>query len=467
MRIVWFRQDLRCQDHPALSEAAQKGEVLPLYILNDTHPGKWVMGEASRLWLHHSLKALSDSFNGHLAFYKGDPLNILPQLIKETGAEGVYWNRCYEPWAITRDKKLKEHLKKEGLDVQSFNGSLLWEPWETTKGDGTPYKVFTPFYKTSCLKGEPPRTPLPKPTLTCAPLPPSSLTLNAIDLLPKKPWGKEVFSGWEPGEAGAEKRWEIFLKEGLKGYKVGRDLPAQAHVSRLSPHLHFGEISPHQLWADVSKIEEGHDTNHFLSELGWREFSHNLLYHFPSLPEKNLQEKFDRFQWKKDPKLLKAWQTGHTGYPFVDAGMRELYATGYMHNRMRMVVGSFLVKNLLLHWHEGEAWFWDCLFDADLANNSASWQWIGGCGADAAPYFRIFNPITQGEKFDPQGDYTRKYVPELAKLSDKYLFRPWEAPEEILEQAGIVLGKDYPLPIVDLKASREEALAAFERIKEK
>ena len=286
-----------------------------------------------------------------------------------------------------------------------------------------------------------------------------------MQLLPDIPWHKKMEQYWQPGETGAHKRFEEFLDNGLKDYKEGRNYPARSNVSRLSPHLHFGEISPRQVWQDIcarmiaDRCER--DGEHFLSELGWREFSYNLLYHFPELPRINLQKKFDRFPWRNDIDALKAWQRGQTGYPIVDAGMRELWGTGYMHNRVRMIVGSFLVKNLLLHWHHGEDWFWDTLVDADLANNSAGWQWIAGCGADAAPYFRIFNPVTQGRKFDSQGIYVRRYVPEISQLPDKYLHSPWEAPQEVLTQAGVRLGENYPAPIVDLKQSRERALAAF------
>jgi deoxyribodipyrimidine photo-lyase len=286
--------------------------------------------------------------------------------------------------------------------------------------------------------------------------------------MPSKRWYDGIAEAWKPGEAGALERLESFLDEGIRNYKEDRNRPDLENVSRLSPHLHFGEISPHQVWhaANSLKATGGleNDIDHFLSELGWREFSYSLLYHWPALPHNNLQGKFDRFPWREDPASLRRWQRGQTGYPIVDAGMRELWQTGYMHNRVRMIVGSFLVKNLLLHWHQGEAWFWDTLVDADLANNSASWQWIAGCGADAAPYFRIFNPVTQGRKFDPNGVYVRRLVPEIAALPDKFLHSPWEAPAPVLAGVGIELGSDYPRPMVDLKASRERALEAFRSI---
>lgn len=463
--IVWFRQDLRLRDNPALIAAHETGKpVLPLYILDDENSGEWKMGGASRWWLHQSLKALNISMNNSMVFEQGDPLSILEKLMKETGASEVYWNRCYEPWRIVRDKKIKEKIES----AKSFNGSLLFEPHTVLKEDGTPYKVFTPFFKKGCL-GRAPKPHDPQATPTNLNLySHQGGTLDGLGLMPKIKWYEKMNKEWKPGEDGAQKRLQAFIEEGLKGYKESRNIPAGVNVSRLSPHLHFGEVSPRDAWytAQEAMIVQGceNDGEHFMSELGWREFSNNLLYHFPDLPRKNLQSKFDSFPWNKDDKALTAWQTGQTGYPIVDAGMRELWQTGYMHNRVRMIVGSFLVKNLLLHWHHGEEWFWDTLLDADLANNSASWQWIAGCGADAAPYFRIFNPVTQGQKFDPNGEYVRRFVPELTKMPDKFLHNPWEAPDNVLEYAGVYLGDTYPKPIVDLKASRERALSAFKEI---
>ncbi len=464
--IVWFRQDLRITDNPALHRAAQQGDVLPLYILDDENAGPHKMGAASRVWLHHALSDLNKSLDDNLHFYHGNAKDIILDIVKKYDIKGVYWNRCYEPWRIERDKNIKEALSD--LDAQSFNASLLWEPWQALKEDGTPYKVFTPFYRKGCLSNAPPpREALPKPKpLKFANKLKDCKKINDFNLLPSINWHENLVKDWEISEKGAQARLNDFMDEGLKGYKEGRNFPAQTHVSRLSPYLHWGQISPHQIWHEAQSRGDGKDIDHFLSEIGWREFSHSLLYHFPDLPRKNLQGKFDNFPWADDSKNLKAWQTGQTGYPIVDAGMRELYETGYMHNRVRMIVGSFLVKNLLLHWHHGESWFWDCLFDADLANNSASWQWIAGCGADAAPYFRIFNCVTQGEKFDKQGEYTRKYVPELKNMPDEYLFKPWEAPPGVLKMAGVTLGETYPNPIVDVKASRERALEAFQSLKE-
>ena len=458
--IHWFRQDLRLADNPALSAAAKAGKVLPIYILDDSHAGMHRMGEASRWWLHHSLQALNHSLDGMLVVLKGEPAFALAELAAEHGSKAIYWNRCYEPWRIARDTQLKETLKARGIETHSFNGSLLWEPWEVVKADGTPYKVFTSYYRKGCLQAQAPREPLPAPPLSLA-VATRKASINDLGLLPSIRWDKQLEPHWQIGEAGAQKRLYAFIDEGLAHYKLGRNLPAKPHVSRLSPHLHFGEISPNQAWYAVRARGNDNNIDSFCSELGWREFSHYLLYHFPTLPHQNLNKRFNAFPWHDDVEALRRWQHGQTGYPIVDAGMRELWQTGYMHNRVRMIVGSFLVKNLLLHWHHGERWFWDCLVDADLANNSASWQWIAGCGADAAPYFRIFNPVTQGEKFDPEGSYTRRFVPELKDMPDQYLFNPWEAPSEVLNEARVEIGKTYPSPVVDLKASRDRALQAF------
>ena len=466
LSICWFRQDLRLADNPALVAAAARGQVLPVYILDDENAGADRMGAASRWWLHHALGALDQSLDGKLYTARGDAKDILPALAARVGAKAVFWNRAYEPWRIVRDTALKSSLEESGIEAVSSNGALLWEPWEVRKGDGTPYKVFTPFFRRGCLAAPPPRTPLPKPQLQLADPPPSHR--DDLQLLSDEGWGDMLAPHWKIGEAGAMARLQDFIANGLAGYKDGRNLPAKPHVSRLSPHFHWGEISANQAW--YAARDAGHvpadDIDNFCAELGWREFSNSLLYFNPELRRRNLQDKFDRFDWNSDEKLLKAWQRGMTGIPFVDAAMRELWQTGYMHNRMRMVTGSFLVKNLRLHWHHGEAWFWDCLVDADHASNSASWQWIAGCGADAAPYFRVFNPVTQGEKFDKDGSYTRRFVPELAGLPDKYLFAPWTAPQAILDAAGVRLGDSYPRPVVDLKQSREDALAAFARLRD-
>ena len=464
--IHWFRQDLRLSDNPALDSAAQYETLIPIYILDEVNSGEFKMGAASKWWLHQSLTKLNESLDGKLLVYQGNPHEILNKLIEEQEVSYVAWNRCYEPWRIDRDKEIKRNFEDKNVAVESFSASLLWEPWTISKDDGTPYRVFTPFYKKGCLNSEEPRLPAGKVDLSnlySEDL--SSDSITDLNLLPTIKWYKSFEEEWNPGEIGAEQNLNSFLDSGLLNYKEGRNFPSQEFVSRLSPHLHFGEISPNEVWyraktkEGISGIEKS--LAHFHSELGWREFSYYLLYHFPDLPNKNFQEKFDIFPWQENEEFLALWQKGNTGYPIVDAGMRELWQTGYMHNRLRMIVGSFLVKNLLIDWRFGERWFWDCLVDADLASNSASWQWVAGSGADAAPYFRIFNPITQGLKFDPEGEYTKKYVPELRDLPNKYLFSPWEAPENILADAGIELGKNYPKPMVDLKLSRETALEAF------
>lgn len=467
--VVWFRQDLRIRDNPALLAAHQTGHpIVPLFILDEENCGEWKLGGASRWWLHESLKALNEALKGQLCFKAGSAQKILVDLLEGAGAEAIYWNRSYEPWRISSDAHIQEILQTKGIEVHTFNGALLFEPQTALKSDGTPYKVFTPFYQKGCLgNSNEPRRPSKAPKdlrLSTH----RGVALIDLKLLPAVPWHKKFMNHWRPGETGAQARLKAFLKNGLKQYKEGRNYPSGNNVSRLSPHLHFGEISPNEVWyaAKQRMGTEGwrKDGETFLSELGWREFSHSLLFHFPDLPRKNLQKKFNKFPWRKDQKSLKRWQQGQTGYPIVDAGMRELWETGYMHNRVRMIVGSFLVKNLMLHWHLGEDWFWDTLVDADLANNSASWQWIAGCGADAAPYFRIFNPVTQGKKFDQTGEYVRRFIPELKKMPVKYLHNPWEAPEKVLVEAGVQLGENYPLPIVTLGDSRERALKAFSEL---
>ncbi len=463
--IVWFRQDLRLSDNPALDHAAGEGDILPVFILDQTGDGFAKRGAASNWWLHHSLAALKKELGG-LVLRSGDPRKILKQLIEETGAEAVVWNRCYEPHAVKRDKAIKSALTDDGVSVESFNAALLHEPWTVETGSGGPYKVFTPFWRN--IRTRDPGAPTHKPrNIKLAKA--KSETLADWNLTPSKPdWAKGWSDIWTPGEDGARNRLDNFLRSRLERYPEGRDIPEEDATSRLSPHLHFGEISPRQIWARVKSHAENHaalskPADKFLSELAWRDFSYHLLYHFPTLPEKNWKEDFNAFPWSTSRRSLDAWQKGQTGYPMVDAGMRELWQTGVMHNRLRMITASFLIKHLRIHWREGEEWFWDTLVDADLANNAASWQWVAGSGADAAPFFRIFNPITQGEKFDPDGDYIRRYCPELAKLDTKYIHAPWEAPKDALEAAGVNLGEDYPHPIVDHKTAREAALEAYDK----
>ena len=468
--ILWFRQDLRLTDNPALIAAVQSGRVLPIYVLDDFHAASWRMGAASRWWLHHSLTQLNKALDNRLRVFQGDPLQVIPTLCVDYEVSSVFWNRCYEPWQLQRDSKLKALLQKNRIEVQSHNGSLLWEPWQISKQDGTPYKVFTPFFNNGCLTAAAPRLPLGEPQeLHLADQSGSEPAISDLGLLPAVDWYESIAREWQPGQQGAESRLQCFLQHGLQHYKNGRDFPALQAVSRLSPHLHFGEISPNQVWYQAQQEfqNRGLEVNgeHFQRELGWREFSHYLLYHFPSLPTDNFQAKFDRFPWQQNKVLFDKWCHGRTGYPIIDAGMRELWQTGFMHNRVRMIVASFLVKNLLIHWRHGADWFWDCLVDADLANNSASWQWVAGSGADAAPYFRIFNPVTQGRKFDPNGEYVRRFVPEIANLPNKHLHDPSSAPSSVLEQSDIQLDCNYPRAIVDLRHSRERALQAFTELK--
>ncbi|MEM8833464.1 MAG: deoxyribodipyrimidine photo-lyase [Pseudomonadota bacterium] len=473
--IVWFRRDIRLSDNPALHAACKDGyNIIPLYILDDENPPKdEKLGGAHRVWLHHSLKSLDNDLSNHLVLQKGDAKKIIPDLVKKTNADAVFWNRCYEPWRIDRDKEIKSNLKDNDIHVETFNGSLLWEPWHIKNQSGAFYKVFTPFYRKGCLQADPPREPLDKPTkISFGNTKDIGVSLDDFALLPDKEgeWHEHLISQWDTGESGAQKRLKDFLDDGLNGYKDGRNHPSWNNVSRLSPYLNFGEISPNQAWyaAQERGTAEGweKDRDHFLSELGWREFSYNLLYHFPKLKWDNMQEKFNDFPWNdQDNDQLENWRRGRTGYPIVDAGMRQLYETGYMHNRVRMIVGSFLVKNMLTHWHKGEEWFWDTLVDGDPASNTASWQWIAGCGADAAPYFRIFNPILQSKKFDEKGEYIRRFVPELKEVPDEHIHAPWEAPQGILEMAGITLGDTYPQPMMDHSDARDKAMEAYQVIK--
>lgn len=463
--LHWFRQDLRLSDNPSLSFAAEQGLILPIYIFDTVHSADLLMGRASQLWLRNSLKELSESLQNQLVVLTGDPITLIVQLCQQYEIDTVVWNRCYEPWRINRDKTIKETLLSLNIDVKSFNGSLLWEPWTISKKDGTPYKVFTPFYRKGCLQSQSPRLALPEPNEIQLLKTDQSKEIPGFELDLSQKWIAPLEEHVQAGEKAAHDKLEQFIDQHLYHYKQARDFPSINGVSRLSPHLHFGEISPNQVWYTVQQCADDQNVDHFCSELGWREFSYSQLYFNPNLPQENLQSKFDRFPWNKNKKHLKAWQNGRTGIPMVDAGMRELYQTGTMHNRVRMITGSFLVKNLLLDWREGEKWFWDCLFDADLASNSASWQWVAGCGADAAPYFRIFNPVTQAKRFDPEGIYIRTYLPELTPLPNKYIHAPWEAPEDILSAAGVTLGVHYPNPLVDLKLSRQKALDAFASLK--
>lgn len=460
--IMWFRRDLRLADNPALVEAASHDRLLPIWIDETLDAGTQAAGSAVRVWQHHGLDALNAALGGHLALYNGPAKEVFAGLLARFDIKAVYWNRCYEPWRIARDAALKEWLKAQGIITQSSNGSLLWEPWEINKADGTPYKVFTPYYRKGCLVALAPRPPLAAPNTIHCIKDQRAQSLSQLNLLPKRPWATAMMQHWKTGEQGAAAQLEAFLEQGLGDYKTGRDFPSKLNVSRLSPYLQGGELSPNQIWYAVRDRALDMNVDHFCSELGWREFSYSQLYHNPDFHRQNLQAKFDSFPWRNAPEDLHAWQRGQTGIPMVDAGMRELWQTGYMHNRVRMVAASFLVKNLLIDWRHGEAWFRDTLVDADPASNVASWQWVAGCGADAAPYFRIFNPATQGKKFDPTGAYIRKWIPELRTFPDKFLFAPWEA--EGHASADMFANSEYPAPIVNLKQSRERALAAFKRL---
>jgi deoxyribodipyrimidine photo-lyase len=464
--LLWFRQDLRLRDNPALAAATARGRVVPVFILDDSDE-RWSPGAASLWWLHHSLDALRKEL-GALSLYRGDPRTILPQLVAQAKATAVVWNRCYDAHAIKRDTAIKEQLKRDGVTAESFNAALLIEPWEIQTGGGGPYKVFTPYWRAAQARGF--AAPVPKPTTIDAHRLASSEKLDDWQLPPTKPdWAKDFAEHWTPGEHGALDRFEQFVAEDLAAYDELRDRPDKPATSRLSPHLHFGEISPRQIYARLATHQDDKTKSagiaKFMSEIGWREFAHHLLYHFPTLPDANWREAFDAYPWRTSKADLKAWQRGATGYPLVDAGMRELWATGFMHNRVRMIAASFLIKHLRLDWRLGEQWFWDTLVDADLANNAAGWQWVAGSGADASPYFRIFNPVAQGEKFDPNGGYVRRWCPELSKLPDKFIHAPWKADAETLKAAGITLGKSYPKPIVDHDAARKAALDGYQKVR--
>jgi deoxyribodipyrimidine photo-lyase len=472
--LIWFRLDLRLADNPALEAAGRHGgAVVPVFIWSPDEEGEWPPGAASRWWLHQSLAALDGDLRARgsrLVIRRGPALEILRALVKETGARAVFWNRRYEPAVIARDATVREALRGDGVEVESFNAALLHEPWTIQNKSGKPFQVFTPFWK-RCLDQADPAQPLPAPgNLPASAKWPKSLTLAELELEPKINWADGMCAAWQPGEAGALKNLKHFLGNAFGDYSERRDRPDIVGTSRLSPHLHFGEVSPRQIWHAVRRHAglrgvKTWRTSQFLAEVGWREFAHHLLFHFPRTAAEPLRPEFKRFPWQHNSNRFRAWQKGRTGFPIVDAGMRELWATGWMHNRVRMIVASFLVKDLLLPWQEGAKWFWDTLVDADLAQNTLGWQWTAGCGADAAPYFRVFNPVCQGEKFDPHGDYTRCWCPELAKLPAKWIHQPDQTPPEILRTAGLILGKDYPRPIVRHPFARQVALEAFARLK--
>ncbi|WP_066096468.1 cryptochrome/photolyase family protein [Xanthomonas massiliensis] len=463
--LVWFRRDLRLDDNPALQAALAVGHVpVPVYVRAPEEEGAWRAGPASEAWLHRSLAALDASLRARgsrLLLRQGPALPTLQALAAETGAAAVYWNRGYEPAGIARDAAIKRALRGQGLDVASFNATLLFEPWTLATGRGAPYRVFTPFWRSARA-----RLALPAPWQAPAVFPslPEDLRgapLADLGLRPRPAWDAGFWAHWQPGEAGAQALLDAFLEGALRGYREQRDLPDRTGTSRLSPHLHFGEIAPWRCAQAVLSLRDAGaeaDAEAWLRQLGWREFAHHLLYHFPDTAERNLDPRFDAFPWAAaDPAVLAAWRHGRTGIPIVDAGMRELWATGWMHNRVRMIVASFLCKHLRVHWHEGARWFWETLVDADLANNTLGWQWVAGTGADAAPYFRIFNPVTQSRRFDPQARYLARWLPELAQLPPAQRHAPWES----ATAAAMAARAGYPPPLVDLAAGRDAALAAW------
>ncbi|HEY5796119.1 MAG TPA: deoxyribodipyrimidine photo-lyase [Bosea sp. (in: a-proteobacteria)] len=473
--LHWFRDDLRLADNPALTASVEHGPTLCLYILDE--PGsRRALGGSSRWWLSRSLAALAAAIaskGGELVLMRGDPAEILPRVVEAARVDLVTWSRRYDAESIELDSRLKTEVAALGVKVASFNAALLNEPWQVKTKTGEPMKVFTPYWRAARALGEPP-APIPAPDrieplkLTDG-IREMNLALTDLALEPTKPdWAGGLRQAWTPGEETAAERLGEFLSGPLDGYGEGRDRPDKASTSRLSPHLRFGEIGPRQIWhATRSAMESGEasagstDAEKFLSEVGWREFSYHLLFQNPDLATQNYNRRFDAFPWQQDEAALKAWQRGLTGYPIVDAGLRELWTTGWMHNRVRMIAASFLIKHLLIDWRQGEAWFWDTLVDADPASNAASWQWVAGSGADASPYFRIFNPVTQGLKFDPKGAYVRRWIPEIAALDGDLIHEPWKADAQSLRRAGIVLGETYPAPIVELDFGRRRALDAL------
>jgi len=474
--ILWFRRDLRLDDNPALAAALASGRpVLPVYIHAPHEEAPWAPGATSRWWLHRSLQSLDRSLQNRgsrLWITQGDSLAELRRIVATTGAAEVHWNRLYDPRIRDRDTAIEQALRADGLHCESHNGSLLFEPWEILTAQGQPYRVFSAFWRnaTKRLPDIRPTAPTKDIQWTRIEPPLPGLAIKDLALQPETAWDAGLQETWTPGEQAAQDMAAHFLDTRLSRYGEDRDRPDMPGTSRLSPHLHFGEISPRRLLELTrSRVADPSEdpAEPFIREVGWREFAHHLLYHFPQTPTEPLNPRFADFPWKQDETdaRLQAWRQGRTGIPVVDAGLRELWHTGWMHNRVRMLVASFLTKNLLLPWQKGAVWFWDTLVDADLASNTLGWQWTAGCGADAAPYFRVFNPVLQGKRFDPEGAYVKRWCPELARLPLKSLHQPWTAPTTILTAAGVALGVDYPHPMVDLATSRQQALAAWETIK--
>ena len=462
--LLWFRQDLRLADHAALHAAVRSGRaVLAVYVLDDAAAGDWAAGGASRWWLHHSLAALARDLaaaGAPLVLRRGNSAAVLAALAQEIGAAEGYCGAAVEPWARALELRVRDALAADGVTLRRFRTGVLFDPDSIRTQACGVYGVYTPFSRACFAAGAPNVVSAPRRVLSVAA--PRSDHLADWGLLPGKPdWAGGLRESWQPGAAGAQAALRRFLDGALARYAARRDFPGEVGTSRLSPHLHFGEISAGQVWRAVQAMADGADAEKFLKEVLWREFAQYLLWHHPALPEAPLRAEFARMPWRDDAAALRAWQRGRTGVPIVDAGMRELWQTGWMHNRVRMVVASFLVKHLLIDWRAGARWFWDTLVDADLGSNAASWQWVAGCGADAAPYFRVFNPVLQGKKFDPDGAYVRRFVPELRRLGATHIHAPWGVQGDVLAAAGVVLGRDYPAPIVGLAAGRERALAAF------
>lgn len=468
--IAWFRNDLRLADNPALAAACEADKVLPVFVLDDAAAGAWRIGGAARWWLHGSLAALSRDIEkccGKLVLRHGDARKIIPALAKEIDANAVHAGRAHEPWLRAMDLDIDAALKAEGIAYHRHRSSLMFGPEKITTKTNKAYGVYTPFSR-ACFERFTPRPHIPAPKKLHGVGGVKSDALDGWHLQPAEPdWAGGLRETWKPGEAGARKQLAAFINNALEDYDTGRNAPGAHNTSMLSPYLRWGEIAIDTVWQAAAEVTPGRNNGRltFLKELIWHEFSAYLLWHHPEMPDQPLRPEFARMPWRDAPRDLRAWQRGMTGVPIVDAGMRQLWQIGWMHNRIRMVAASFLIKHLLLPWQEGEAWFWDTLVDADLAANSVSWQWVAGCGADAAPYFRIFNPVLQGQKFDAEGDYVRRFVPELARLPNKYIHAPWLAPDAVLKQAGISLGHDYPHPIVDLPEGRRRALAAFDKVR--
>jgi len=468
INIFWFRNDLRLADNPGLAAALAAGKTALVYVLDDAALGDGAIGGAARWWLHHSLQSLSQDIagrGGKLLLRRGDPRQIIPELCAELNAAALHAGRSFEPSGRAQDRAIAASLQAQGIAFHRHLASHLFAPERITTKTGGVYGVYTPFSR-ACLEQPPPADPIAAPARLAPVKAAKTDRLEDWQLLPASPdWAGGLREAWVPGEAGAAKRLQAFLDRALADYKTARDIPSVDGTSSLSPHLHFGEIAPAKIWhAAAAAKKPGAGLETFLKELLWREFSNYLLWHHPKMPVQPLRPEFAKFPWAQDKKSLQAWQRGQTGIPIVDAGMRQLWQTGWMHNRIRMVCASFLIKHLLIPWQQGQAWFWDTLVDADLASNSSNWQWVAGCGADAAPYFRIFNPVLQGRKFDPDGAYVRAFVPELEKLPAQVIHAPWEADPAILAAANVTLGKNYPHPIIGLAQGRDRALAAYKKI---